>query len=323
MGDKMTPIFIFSLPRSGSTMLQKILMSHPKIASTSEPWLILPLVYAYKKEGEITEYSHSACQVAFEDFIENLPNRYDDYHQAIREFAYKLYDLQCKKKEKYFLDKTPRYYLIIPEIKKIFPNAKFIFLFRNVVQIYASVILAWGKGRLNRLFFNYIDLIKGPKLLSEGYELLKEDSYALKYENLVKNPQKYLAELCKYLDINYITELETDFVHQSLRGRLGDKVGIEQYKEINNLTLKKWQSVYDTKIKKKIIKGYVESLDDRIFKIQGYDKLSILQEIQNIKVKGIGILDCFDWLQSMLIIRFKLNFFILRNMSWTKDKYLD
>ena len=319
----MTPIFLFSLPRAGSTLLQRILMSHPKITSTAEPWLLLALVYSYKKEGILTEYSHSTCKVALVDFIENLPNRYDDYCRAIREFACKLYDLQCKNEEKYFLDKTPRYYFIIPEIKKIFPDAKYIFLFRNVMHVYASVISSWGKGRLNKLFANYIDLINGPKLLSEGYELLKEDAFALQYENLVKNPKKYMTELCDYLEIKYTNELHTNFIHQNLRGISGDQVGVEQYKEINDSTLNKWKLVFNTTIKKKIIMRYVQSLDDNTLNIQGYCKRSILQEIQNLRVKRIGILDYFDWLQSMLIIRFNLNFFISKNMSWTKNKYLD
>ena len=323
MDDKMIPIFIFSLPRAGSTLLQNILMSHPKIASTSEPWLLLPLVYSCKKEGELTEYSHSTCTVAIEDFIENLPNRDNDYYKSVREFAYKLYELQCKNKEKYFLDKTPRYYFIIPEIKKIFPDAKYIFLFRNIVQVYASIVSTWGKGRLNKLFLNNIDLLKGPKLLSNGYELLKYNAYALQYENLVQNPQRCLTELCDYLDINYSKRLHTDFIKQNTKGRLGDQVGVEQYKEISDSTINKWTSFCNSMMKKKIIKRYVESLDDKTLQIQGYSKNSILKEIQDIKVKYIGILDYFDWLQSMLIIRFNLNLFISKKKSWAKNTYLD
>ena len=37
-----SPIFLFSLPRSGSTLLQRVLMSHKDIASVAEPWLMLP-----------------------------------------------------------------------------------------------------------------------------------------------------------------------------------------------------------------------------------------------------------------------------------------
>ena len=46
-----SPIFIFSLPRAGSTLLQRVLMGHPEIASIAEPWLLLPLMYVQKEHG--------------------------------------------------------------------------------------------------------------------------------------------------------------------------------------------------------------------------------------------------------------------------------
>lgn len=38
-------IFIVSQPRSGSTLLQRILSAHSQICTTSEPWLALPLLW--------------------------------------------------------------------------------------------------------------------------------------------------------------------------------------------------------------------------------------------------------------------------------------
>ena len=51
------PIFVFSLPRSGSTLLQRVLMSHNDISSVAEPWILLPQIYSLKKEGTLSEYS--------------------------------------------------------------------------------------------------------------------------------------------------------------------------------------------------------------------------------------------------------------------------
>ena len=120
MKNKIKPIFIFSLPRSGSTLLQKILASHPGISTVAEPWLLLPFVYANKKEGIITEYDEGICHRAFEDFIGNLPNKDNDYYKELGNFALKLYEKQVDKNAVYFLDKTPRYYYIIPEIVKMY-----------------------------------------------------------------------------------------------------------------------------------------------------------------------------------------------------------
>ena len=38
------PVFLFSLPRSGSTMLQRALGRHPNIATLSESWFLLGLI---------------------------------------------------------------------------------------------------------------------------------------------------------------------------------------------------------------------------------------------------------------------------------------
>jgi len=35
--------FLISLPRAGSTLLQRLLMAHSGIASCGEPWLALPM----------------------------------------------------------------------------------------------------------------------------------------------------------------------------------------------------------------------------------------------------------------------------------------
>ena len=39
-----TPVFIFSLPRSGSTLTQRVLTAHDGVASAAEPWVLLPLL---------------------------------------------------------------------------------------------------------------------------------------------------------------------------------------------------------------------------------------------------------------------------------------
>ena len=70
-----SPVFLFSLPRSGSTLLQRMLLGHEQIASISEGWVLLPLIYAMKKKGVVAEYSHISSQIAMRDIIANLENR--------------------------------------------------------------------------------------------------------------------------------------------------------------------------------------------------------------------------------------------------------
>ncbi len=317
-------IFLFSLPRSGSTLLQRILMSHNEIASVAEPWLLLPFCYAFKKEGVLTEYSHATSYTALEDFINNLPNGKEDYYSALREFTFELYRKHCSNNEKYFLDKTPRYYNIITEIAKIFPDAKFIFLFRNPAHIKASMINAWGNGRLKYMYAFHRDLHVGFRAISKGYEILKWKSYALRYEELVINPEKYIKEICDYLNIRYDKNMLVSFVTQNTKGRMGDLTGTKQYKDINKSTLDKWKKTFDNSFRQKMLLKYIDSIEEKFFQSQGYNKKQIIEEISNMRVKkGIFIRDRIDYVYSNVVRIVKPNIWFAKNTKkWAKEEYL-
>lgn len=202
-----SPIFLFSLPRSGSTLLQRVLMSHQDIASVAEPWILLPYINSIKLEGTLSDYSHITSSNAINDFINNLPNKDMDYYELLGDFLQSLYTKQCSKHEKYFLDKTPRYYNIIPEINKIYPNAKFIFLFRNPLHILSSIIETWCVGELDGLYIYHRDLYHGPKLLAEGYSILKNKAFSLQYEEFIKNPKNHRKYVYIYCFLYYLVLL--------------------------------------------------------------------------------------------------------------------
>lgn len=319
-----SPIFIFSLPRSGSTLLQRILMSHDKIASVAEPWLLLPLCYANKKEGVFTEYNQSLSSKAIKDFNDNLPRQEDDYFEALSNMITTLYTKQCCDGEDYFLDKTPRYYLIIPEILKLFPEAKFIFLFRNPVHVYASLISSFGNNRLKNLYSTHIDLKVGPELLTKGYKLLAKKAIALTYEDLVKDPEKELRNITKYLDIEFKKELLQNFSHQDTKGSMGDPTGTVLYKAIEKKSLSKWKSVFSNHYRKRILLKYVKNLDADLLRTQGYHKQKIVKEIEQHNVGyGICLKDRIDYFYAFLVRRFRLNqFFSNSKHNDGKDIYL-
>ena len=249
------PIFLLSLPRSGSTLLQRLLATHPKISTVSEPWLLLPFCYALKPAGVFSEYDHGTCYNAISDFVQQLPNKAYDYNDALSNFAYTLYEKAGDLEALYFLDKTPRYYLIIPEIAKIFPSAKFIFLFRNPLQIMASHIDSWTKGRL-RLERYYIDLYRGPKLLAEGYENLKGKSIKVHFDDLIKNTDKTLKNIFDYLELEYDPTLIENFTKVKLDGQFGDKEGYFKYDQIESKAIDKWKEVFATRYRKKFASSW-------------------------------------------------------------------
>ena len=271
----MKPVFIFSLPRSGSTLLQRLLASHSEICSTAEPWILLPYIYARKKEGLLSEYSHLLGFKAHNEFIENLPRKDEDFNLLFRQFVHGVYDKQCMNKESYFIDKTPRYYLIISEIAEIFPEAKFIFLFRNPAHVFASIIATFGKGRLNLLHVNRLDIQAGPDALARGYRLIGEKSYKLQYEDLVREPGRYVNEVFDYLDLKHEPEVLNNFNKTKLDGSMGDPTGTKKYSSVSTDSLLTWKEVINSLVRKRMLINLLASIDDSTFMLHGYSKQSV------------------------------------------------
>ena len=114
-------IFLISQPRSGSSLLQQILGNHPQIHTLSEPWIMLHPVYAVRERGIQTEYNATWAHDALKQFLGSIPKGKDTYFQLIHQMYDALYQHTLEGTGKtYFLDKTPRYYFIIPELMKIF-----------------------------------------------------------------------------------------------------------------------------------------------------------------------------------------------------------
>ena len=257
------------------------------------------------------------------DFVQQLPNKEYDYNHALSNFVHALYEKASDSIASYFLDKTPRYYLIIPEISKIFPNAKFIFLFRNPLQIMASHINSWTKGRL-RLERYYIDLYHGPKLLAEGYRNLKAKSIKVYFDDLINHTDKTLKSILDYLDLEYDPALIENFTKVKLEGHVGDKEGYFKYDQIESKTIDKWKEVFATRYRKKFAKKYISKFSHQNLLTFGYHPDMLVKLIDELKIQKKGcfydrldlmISNIFRICEIPLFIR-KIKLYLLNKEPW-------
>ena len=124
-------IFMISQPASGSTMLQRILGNHSQIHTLNEPWLMLHPLYALRGRGHEAEYDARAGWLRLKEFLKHVPAGNEAYLEGVRRMCAYLYDCALAPTGKrFFLDKTPPYYFIIPELQETFPDARIIFLLR-------------------------------------------------------------------------------------------------------------------------------------------------------------------------------------------------
>lgn len=276
-----SPLFLFSLPRSGSTLVQRVLASHPDIATTSEPWVLLPFIYALKEQGSVSEYGYHAMASAMNDFCKEFPNGKEDYYAEVRNLVMALYKKSDKQDCRYFLDKTPRYNLILEEIFEIFQDSKMIFLWRHPLAVTASIMETWAEGHWN-IYRHEIDLYTGLENMINVSQKTKIPIYRVKYEDLITGSEKLWKEIFDYLDLEFDPEIIHKFSKVSLKGRLGDPTGVKQYQALSTEPLNKWKKTFCNPIRKAWAKRYINWIGKERLAYMGYDYDEILKDIKSI-----------------------------------------
>lgn len=281
-------IFLISQPRSGSTLLQRLLGNHSEIFTRSEPWIMLYSLYSLKQKKISAQFDINVWEKAFNDFIENLPDRgKEEYIKELKNMHLNLYSKYLlKSKKNYFLDKTPRYYLIMEELKTIFPHSKKILLIRNPLAVMSSILNTWLKDDYKTLYKFQDDLFlcikESIKILQENK---KENSFhILRYENFVSNPDFELNSLCQYLNLDNEKEL-LDFESNKIDTWIyGDPVNAKNKDFIDN-DYDKWLSNIKSGQEWRLLYDYLQTIGKKDFELLGYDfkyfELALLQNIPN------------------------------------------
>lgn len=278
------PLFIFSLPRSGSTLVQRILAASGQVSTSAEPWILLPHAYTLKSRGTASEYWHSRTVEAISDFYDGFPNGRKDYVDELGQFMLNLYEKKTISGHRYFLDKTPRYHLICKEIIDLFPEAKFIILWRNPLAVVSSILQSWCNGRWGINIYN-IDIYEGLKNLLEAYQADRSRFYLLRYEQLIEDPLTETKRLFDYLDLRYEEPVTCNFKDVTFDGRMGDKSGIRKYDGISRDPLKEWENTFTNPFRRFWAKNYLEWIGKENLETMGYDYRKLVSALQDPKGK--------------------------------------
>ncbi|HMJ01854.1 MAG TPA: sulfotransferase [Conexibacter sp.] len=279
--DEVTPIFLLSTARSGSTLLQRILGSYPEIATAAEPWLLIPLVYALRGRGVHAEYEHGTLAAALEDFSAHLPGGQADFDAEVRDFAERLYARSVGPGQRYFLDKTPPYFLIVDELLRIFPDAKFVFLWRNPLAIAASLAdwpqRNWGGLYRENLFYGLANLINARRANVHC-------SHAIRFEDYVSGDVEAWRGLMDYLELPFRSESLSEFTDVELTGRMGDKHGSALYGALSAEPLEKWRTTLANPLRKEAARRYLSWLGAERLAVMGYDGHALSAELEALPV---------------------------------------
>jgi len=276
MGEEqdVVPIFIFSLPRSGSTLLQRLISSHPQVGTTGEPWIQLLLLGGLRPGEVYADYDHSIAAEAVSNFFQNLPDGKETYLNTVNYASRQMYKKASG--EPFFVDKTPRYSLICDEIINAFPNSKFIFLWRHPLSVVTSISNTWGHGNWNPNRHKS-DIYRGLENLVECYCDNEDISFCLKYEKLTSQPNKKVEELLKYIGIKSDGENIVERFYKGEGWSKGDNemgdptLNSENLRHIVKRGEYEWKKDIKNKLRKVWAKKYIKWIGKKRMKIMGYD----------------------------------------------------
>ena len=188
-----TPIFILGMPRSGTSLVEQILASHPKVFGAGELYFLELLVHNQIKQGR---------KVEFRDILPTLQT------QDLEEFS-KFYLGHLKAlptKAKLITDKMPRNFMYVGLIKILFPDAKIIHCRRqpedSCLSIYKKIFVgkqkfAYDLDELGKYYNGYLDL------MDHWHNIMPGEILDLQYEEMVADTEGQTRRLLEYCNVDW------------------------------------------------------------------------------------------------------------------------
>ncbi|MCK9523313.1 MAG: sulfotransferase [Proteobacteria bacterium] len=274
-------IFVIGSPRSGSTMFQRMLGSHSAIYTHPEPHIISPLAHlGYYENVDKAPYDHINAALAIREYVADLPGQEDDYLDACRAYLDILYGRMLDKSgQQMMLDKTPANALVLPFLRKVYPDAHYIVLTRHPLAIFCSYADSFFEGdydaalNFNNILGRYVPAMAGFLRTPPAR------MHHVRYEDLVAQPETKMAEIFAFLGLPN----EADAVNYGAREHVVKSFGDPKASQEQRPTTKSvsaWAKTLAADAHKlSLARKTVDSLDEADIEIWGYDKAHLFDKV--------------------------------------------
>ena len=287
-------LFVLSPPRAGSTLLQRMLGSHAEIYTHAEPHLVTPLAYlGFHDSVDEAPYDHINAAEAMRAFVADLPRGEDDYLDALRAYADTLYGrMLAPSGRRYFLDKTPAYALVLPFLRKLYPEARYVVLTRHPLAVMSSYANSFFDGdwktahAYNPVVERYVPAL--ARMLRDPQPHVCH----VVYEQLVRAPAPELARIFAFLGlpddpgaVHYGERFGGEAGHASAGS--GDPIGVAAHDKPVDSSVDKWTAelIADPE-KEALALAILEKLAPDDVRLWGFDPTALLEPLERAREAG-------------------------------------
>jgi hypothetical protein len=169
---------------------------------------------------------------------------------------------------------------------RIFPEGKFVFLWRNPLSVIASMIETWGPWRPT---FMTADLFVGLPRLLAAHQAHRSHSHAIRFEDAVSGDRETWAELMRYLEIEFDEAALSDFAEVEVEGRMGDPTGRRTYRSLSADPQEKWRATLANPVRREWCQRYLRFLGERRLAAMGYDLGQLSEELGALPASREGL----------------------------------
>ncbi len=225
-----TPIFVLGMPRSGTTLVERILGAHPEVQATGELPYVLRLVQDWPDliAGE-RRYPSEVSKLGPEDCAA-LGRRYLDKLRALAPGAVHV------------VDKNPFNFEHLGLISLILPRARIVHCRRDAMDVCASNFTALYQGNQAAFSYDPADLAGYyrcyEKLMAHWRAVLPRPFLEVSYEALVADPE---AETRRLLDFCTLPWDDRCLVFQDHVGAVLTASDVQVRRPITAAAIGKWR----------------------------------------------------------------------------------
>jgi len=190
VADRADPVFLVGFPRSGTTLLDTILMGHPGVSVMEEQ---PPLNFVEKELGGLAALPALDTAAAT---------------QARHRYYEEVAKLAALPDGKLLIDKSPLFLNKLPLIQRLFPRAKFILAIRHPCDVLLSCFMS--NFRLNSSMANFLRLEDAAEFYDLNFQhwersrgLFGPSVHIVVYERLVEDVEAEMRPLFDFLGLDW------------------------------------------------------------------------------------------------------------------------
>jgi len=207
--DEAAPVFLVGFPRSGTTLLDTVLMGHSQISVVEEQNMVPVMEHAVLDKSSIWQ----ADQLNEQDVAHARSVYYDTLSQHVKTNGQAV------------IDKMPLNLTKVPLIHRVFPNARYILALRHPLD---SILSCWMQNfALNAAMGNMLELPRISEFYDHSMSIFDAATtryglnvHRVRYEDLIVDLEKSAREAVDFLGLEWQDKLLDYQATARARGRI-------------------------------------------------------------------------------------------------------